>query len=65
MKSFLIDNQMPAALARWLVANGQKAQHVLDIQFAQEADDRIWAYAAEHDCVIITKDEDFVQLSLL
>jgi predicted nuclease of predicted toxin-antitoxin system len=65
VKSFLIDNQLPAALAKWLGAHGQRATHVLELQFGQAGDAAIWVYAAQHGCVIATKDEDFVQLSLL
>ena len=32
---FLVDNQLPAALARWLTAQGHDAIHVLDVALAQ------------------------------
>ena len=35
---FLIDNQLPAALARWLTAKGHDAVHVLDIGQGQTED---------------------------
>jgi hypothetical protein len=31
---FIVDNQLPTALARWLSARGGDAVHVLDIAFA-------------------------------
>jgi len=65
VRSFLIDNQLPGALVRWLNNNGQRASHVLELQLAQIDDAAIWAFAAQHDYAIVTKDEDFAQLSLL
>ena len=62
--TFLVDNQLPRALARFLAAHGHQADHVLDLGM-DEADDRaIWNYAATNKCVIVTKDEDFLGLSL-
>lgn len=60
--NFLVDNQLPAALARFLSAAGHPAQHVLDVTL-NEADDRpIWDYAKTHSLIVISKDEDFVHL---
>ena len=56
---FLVDNQLPSALARWLNAHGQEAWHVLDIGLAEAKDAEIWRYALANTCVLITKDEDF------
>jgi hypothetical protein len=58
---FLIDAQLPPALARRLVALGHLADHVADIGMEAAADRAIWRKAAELDAVIITKDEDFIQ----
>lgn len=56
---FLIDAQLPPALARWLTEQGHEAEHVVDGGLA-EADDRlIWDYALSSGAVIVTKDEDF------
>jgi predicted nuclease of predicted toxin-antitoxin system len=56
---FLIDTQLPAALARWLAGRGHAAEHVLEIGLAQAKDDPIWRYAEQHRAEIVTKDEDF------
>jgi len=56
---FLVDTQLPAALAGWLRECGHQAEHVLEIDLAQSKDTPIWRYAHEHGAVIITKDEDF------
>jgi predicted nuclease of predicted toxin-antitoxin system len=56
---FLIDNQLPSALAKYLCTKGHAAQHVLDIGLASANDAQICQYAANHALVIVTKDEDF------
>ena len=65
MTRFLIDNQLPAALARWLQARGHQAEHVLALGMAQTDDALIWQHAARTGAVIVTKDEDFAQLTIL
>ena len=58
---FLVDAQLPPALARWLREQGDEAQHVEEIGL-QDAEDRIiWAQALSLAAVIITKDEDFAE----
>jgi len=61
----LVDNQLPAALTRWLRDKGQEAEHVLDLNLGQSPDTLIWQRAAELGAVIVTKDEDFAQLTIL
>jgi Domain of unknown function (DUF5615) len=39
---FLIDAQLPPALARWLAANGDTAEHVADRQLEAASDSSIW-----------------------
>jgi predicted nuclease of predicted toxin-antitoxin system len=56
---FLVDAQLPAALARWLAHEGYLAEHVLDLTMATASDRDIWAYAVACGAVIITKDQDF------
>jgi len=58
---FLVDTQLPAALARWLRERGHEADHVLEIGLARSKDAAVWRYAQEHRAVIITKDEDFAE----
>ena len=38
---FLVDNQLPATLARFLTSRGVDCQHVLDIGLAQATDAEI------------------------
>ena len=58
---FLVDAQLPPALARWLVAKGFDAEHVGDCGLSSASDAGIWNYAAERQAVILTKDDDFAQ----
>ena len=65
MKRFLIDNQLPAALVRWCVAQGCTAEHFLALQMAQAPHDWTWQHAARTGAVIVTKDEDFSRMTVL
>jgi predicted nuclease of predicted toxin-antitoxin system len=60
---FLVDNQLPAALARWLTAMGAPADHVLDrrLQFAGDSD--IWALCVAENRIVFSKDVDFLLLA--
>jgi len=56
---FLIDAQLPPALARLLAAKGHIAEHAFDIGPEDASDRQLWNYAILHQAVIVTKDEDF------
>ena len=58
---FLIDAQLPPALAHWLREAGHDAQHVYEIGLGEAADSAIWRHAQTQGRIIITKDEDFAQ----
>lgn len=61
---FLVDNQLPAALARRLNDGGYPSLHVRDVGLS-EADDRtIWKFAQERAWVIVSKDDDFQDLAI-
>ena len=62
---FVVDAQLPPALARQIEAFGHTAEHVADCGLATAADREIRAYAASVGAVLITKDEDFVVRKLL
>jgi predicted nuclease of predicted toxin-antitoxin system len=62
---FLVDAQLPPALARWLVTTGHEAEHVADWQMASAADSAIWDFALRNNAAIITKDEDFAQRKVM
>lgn len=60
---FLVDNQLPAALAVYLRKKGLDCQHVLDAGLAQATDAELCRYATANDRIIISKDEDFLYLA--
>ncbi len=60
---FLVDNQLPVALARFLSSRGHDAQHVLDLQMEEADDSYIWHRAASQSRVLVSKDEDFLHLA--
>jgi predicted nuclease of predicted toxin-antitoxin system len=62
---FLIDAQLPPALARWVVAQGHAAEHVADCGLAESSDGEIWDYAVRAKAVIVTKDQDFARRKTL
>ncbi len=62
---FLVDAQLPPALARWLTERGHTADHVADHNLASAHDNIIWNLALRESAVIVTKDEDFAQRAVL
>jgi predicted nuclease of predicted toxin-antitoxin system len=58
---FLVDNQLPSALANWLRERGHGAEHVLAAGLAQGKDTPVWRLAQAQGAVLITKDEDFAE----
>lgn len=62
---FLVDAQLPPALARMLSARGHHAEHVTDIGPADASDRELWRYALEHRAILVTKDEDFPSMLAL
>ena len=60
---FLVDNQLPAALAEHLRTRGLDCLHVVDANLEGASDAQICRYAEEEERVIVTKDEDFLHLA--
>ena len=56
---FLVDAQLPPALARQIETFGHSAEHAADCGLATAHDEAIRSYAASSGAVIITKDEEF------
>ena len=57
--NFLVDAQLPPALAQWLREAGYTAQAVRDLGLREAEDGAIWIHALQTCTVILTKDEDF------
>lgn len=60
---FLVDNQLPEALAAFLSGNGLQADHVRQHHLAAVTDAEIWNFAKANGFVIVTMDEDFQHLA--
>ena len=60
---FLVDHQLPPALARFICSQGHDAVHVRDIALKDAQDRTIWEHAAVQGMVVISKDEDFTFLA--
>ena len=58
---FLIDAQLPPALASWLAARGHVAEHVADHGLEGAPDAAIWDRAVVLGAAIVTKDVDFAR----
>jgi predicted nuclease of predicted toxin-antitoxin system len=61
--NFIVDNQLPVALARWLTAKGHDDVHVLDRGKGQADDRQIWSDAIAENRIVVSKDEDFFILA--
>jgi len=61
--NFLVDNQLPETLGRFLNDHGHQACHVLDLEMDEASDLGIWNYAAANDWIVVSKDEDFLHLA--
>jgi predicted nuclease of predicted toxin-antitoxin system len=61
---FLIDAQLPPALAGWLREAGHEASHVEDAGLRDAEDGAIWAHALKTGAIIVTKNEDFAARSI-
>lgn len=57
---FLVDAQLPPALAPWLGKQGLPATPVRDLGLRESDDGSIWNFATSGGWTVITKDEDFV-----
>jgi predicted nuclease of predicted toxin-antitoxin system len=63
--NFIIDAQLPPALANWIRTAGHDATHVFDIGLKSADDLIIWVRAVQQEMIIVSKDEDFVDHWLL
>lgn len=63
---FLVDAQLPQRLARWLCTAGHDAVHTRELSEGNRTGDAaINELSIREQRVVITKDEDFVDLFLL
>jgi predicted nuclease of predicted toxin-antitoxin system len=60
---FIVDAQLPPALASWLRERGHDAASVREIGLREADDKSIWSRAQSANAIIVTKDEDFALLA--
>jgi predicted nuclease of predicted toxin-antitoxin system len=56
---FIVDENLPPHLAYWLTEMGQTATHVDYEALSKSPDSNIWAWAAERNAIVVSKDKDF------
>jgi predicted nuclease of predicted toxin-antitoxin system len=61
----LFDQNLSSALVSRLSDLFPESIHVKDVGLMRAGDDLIWSYAREHGFVIVSKDSDFQQRSLV
>ena len=62
---FLVDNQLPPALARFIESDlAAAAAHVIDLGLRDASDSELWRYVSQHKMILISKDEDFANMIL-
>ena len=60
---FVVDNQLPIALAVHLQSRGHDCTHVLDVGLSDADDRTVWDYAIRELRIVISKDQDFIFLA--
>jgi predicted nuclease of predicted toxin-antitoxin system len=61
---FLVDANLPPALADWLRTKGVTADHAIALGLERAADAELWDWAKARNATLISKDEDFLMLKL-
>ena len=61
----LFDQNMSSRLVRCLADTFPDSSHVQFVSLDCASDDQVWEYARLHGFVIVTKDEDFNNLSVM
>jgi predicted nuclease of predicted toxin-antitoxin system len=60
----LFDENLGPGLVRLIASSYPASAHLRDLGLEGAKDTVVWAYAAEHGFVLVTKDEDFHRLSV-
>ena len=61
--NFLVDNQLPDALCKFLTSRTHQCQHVLHLKMDESSDTEIWNYVLKTKEILVSKDEDFLHLA--
>lgn len=62
---FVVDENLPVALARWLVEQGFQAEHTSSLGLNATPDRDIVDYARRLRAVIVSKDKDYLAIARL
>lgn len=60
---FLIDANLPPAMADWLREAGHEARHVRDALSLTAPDEAVWSEALTSGAIVVTKDADYLALA--
>jgi len=60
----LLDEQLSDALCGLLADDFPDSQHIRLLGFEGASDETVWELAKTHDCILVTKAEDFQRLSV-
>jgi predicted nuclease of predicted toxin-antitoxin system len=64
--NWLVDAQLPPRLCEWLRIKGDYCIHVPELSNGiQIPDETLWLYAKKENLIIISKDRDFFDFSIL
>ena len=61
----LLDQNLSHRLCAILSDTHLEFTHVKSLSLDKENDEKIWQYAKENNCVIISKDTDFLEMSII
>ena len=62
---FLVDQNLPPLLAQVLNGRFPGSSHVIPLRMDRSRDLQLWRYAKEQGYALLTRDDDFHQLSML
>ena len=65
MKRLLFDENLSPRLVDWLADIYPGSTHVSQVGLGNAFDQAVWDYACQNDFMIITKDADFGEMSLV
>ncbi|MBI4547659.1 MAG: DUF5615 family PIN-like protein, partial [Ignavibacteriae bacterium] len=63
---WLVDAQLPPQLCTWLRERGEESIHVSELENGLNlSDENLWEYGRKENLMILTKDRDFFERSLV
>jgi predicted nuclease of predicted toxin-antitoxin system len=65
MKRLLFDENLSPRLVNWLADIYPGSAHVSSIEMGNALDKVVWEYARQNDLMVVTKDADFSEMSLV